>query len=318
MSDPICLESRDYGSRILQQQYPPVLRHPHKQSVYDLCLAAGYRADGTLKYSQWKLPHLPESIPAQRVEISALPGYFDYAVSARSIWYLNFADPRLFFAYGSGLFAQDEIQVLEHPILGCLREALAATGAHPQTVDRDGPTPILVQNAERVCFVDADPSDLAPYGLYGNRFQSATPEAIRTALRILSKPTSTNLIAIAAPVGQGQYSSEQIKSILQTAYCGFRAAVLLSPDTSSEIHTGFWGCGAFGGNRPLMVLLQLIAAQLAQVKRLVFHLGSVGEQPAFDEGELRLKHLLRDNSSVDSVIPKIVALGYRWGQSDGN
>jgi len=36
-------------------------------------------------------------------------------------WYVNFADPRLFTAYGSGLFAQDEIQAAEHPILGHLR-----------------------------------------------------------------------------------------------------------------------------------------------------------------------------------------------------
>ncbi len=41
-------------------------------------------------------------------------------------WWVNFADPHLFVAYGSSLFAQDEIQVAEHPSLGHLREALYA------------------------------------------------------------------------------------------------------------------------------------------------------------------------------------------------
>jgi len=41
-------------------------------------------------------------------------------------WHVNFADPRLFTAYGSGLLAQDEMQVAEHPALGALREALSA------------------------------------------------------------------------------------------------------------------------------------------------------------------------------------------------
>ncbi|MDB5347206.1 MAG: hypothetical protein JWP89_5583 [Schlesneria sp.] len=318
MFDPICLESRDYDSAMQQQQYPPVLRHPHKRLVYDLCLAAGYRAHGHLKYSQWKPRGLPESIPSRASEVIVQQGYFDYAPSTNSAWHLNFADPRLFFAYGSGLFAQDEMQVLEHPILSCLREALAAAGRDPMTVDGDGATPVLIQNAERVCFIDTAPSDSAPRGLYGNRFQSASPEAIREALRILPAPALTNLIAIAAPVGQGRYTLAQVTSIMQAAYCGFRAAVLSSPTSAVEIHTGFWGCGAFGGNRPLMVLLQLLAAQLAQVDQLVFHLGSIGEQPAFDEGRTRLNQLLRDDSSVSSVINKITGLGYRWGQSDGN
>lgn len=40
------------------------------------------------------------------------------------------------------------------------------------------------------------------------------------------------------------------------------------------IHTGWWGCGAFGGNRRLMAILQFAAAQLAGVDAVVFHRGS--------------------------------------------
>ncbi len=55
---------------------------------------------------------------------------YDYAraagVEGAVEWHVNFADPRLFTAYGLGLFAQDEMQVAEHPALGALREALHA------------------------------------------------------------------------------------------------------------------------------------------------------------------------------------------------
>lgn len=41
-------------------------------------------------------------------------------------WWVNFADPILFVAYAGRLFAQDEIQVAEHPALGHLKEKLVS------------------------------------------------------------------------------------------------------------------------------------------------------------------------------------------------
>ena len=37
------------------------------------------------------------------------------------------------------------------------------------------------------------------------------------------------------------------------------------------IHTGFWRCGTYGGDRVLMALLQILSAHLSQVNCLVFH-----------------------------------------------
>jgi hypothetical protein len=42
-------------------------------------------------------------------------------------WYKNFAHSHLFIAYAGGLYAQDEMQVAEHPILASLREALTSS-----------------------------------------------------------------------------------------------------------------------------------------------------------------------------------------------
>jgi hypothetical protein len=50
-------------------------------------------------------------------------------------WYLNFAHYNLFCAYGGSLFAQDEMQVAEHPPLCSLREALLDSNIKPLTVE---------------------------------------------------------------------------------------------------------------------------------------------------------------------------------------
>ena len=46
-----------------------------------------------------------------------------------------------------------------------------------------------------------------------------------------------------------------------TLIAGFRAAVLESDGNAVVVHTGFCGCGAFGGHRVLMAMLQLVAAE---------------------------------------------------------
>jgi len=317
MTEPVCMERLDFDCAALMTQHPPLLRHPHKRLAFDVCQAAGYRPDGVLRYSRWRPGPLPETLPKDECLVQLNDGFYDYTTTTETAWHVNFADPRLFVAYGSGLLAQDEIQVLEHPILGALREGLLAKRIDAVTEDATGPTPALIQNAQRACAIDTAPSERAPHGLYGNRFQAASAETVQASLTVFAKPARTNLIAIAAPVGSGLYSRPQVTRILTTAFTGFRAARLVSAP-SMEIHTGFWGCGAFGGNRPLMVLLQLLAAQLAQVPQFIFHLGSPAERPAFDEGRQVLRTLSASTTSVDSLLNKIVDLGFRWGFSDGN
>ncbi len=318
MPNPNCLESTEYDSARLMTQHPPVLRHAHKRQVFGRCCAAGYKQNGMLKYSRWKPTRLPVALSIDQCSVVTHSGFYDYVPSATSVWHVNFADPELFFGYGSGLLAQDEIQALEHPVLGSLREALLAENREARTADRDGPTPVLVQNAERVCAIDTAPSDSSPRGLYGNHFHAASPEAVQRALQILPVPTRTNLIAMAAPTGSGRYTRRDIESILATAHCGFRAAVMASAAQPVEIHSGYWGCGAFGGNRPLMVLLQLLAAHLAEVDQFVFHLGNQAGQPAFDEGHEALRKISRNETSINGLIDRIFELSFRWGQSDGN
>ena len=50
--------------------------------------------------------------------------------------------------------------------------------------------------------------------------------------------------------------------MLASAYSGFLAARLESAGAPTVVHTGYWGCGAFGRNRELRAMLQVLAARV--------------------------------------------------------
>jgi len=117
--------------------------------------------------------------------------------------------------------------------------------------------------------INPDASLGRPNGLYGNSFSRASVEAIERATQAIVPPTITNLIAMEAPAfGNGRDTEQDIEFVLSTAFTAFTAARVESRRDRTKlpevvVHTGFWGCGAYGGNRVLMALLQLLAAQLA-------------------------------------------------------
>jgi hypothetical protein len=291
--------------------HPPRLTHPNKKTVYAIACPQGCAHSGTISFTRWHEAPLPEMPPAKQPEIEARADVFGYETPAAGAteWYLNFADQNLFFGYGVALFAQDEIQVAEHPALASLREALLTRNIEPLTREHRRPTPILVAGIERRCAI-------ATAGIYGQRFDQAGTAAIVKATRPLTPPTISNIIAISAPMGNGAYKRDEIEFILSTAYTGFHAAKMEAPKLKTVIHTGYWGCGAFGGNRELMALLQLLAARLAGIDRVVFH--------TFDEAGLKPFHSAEEafakfsDSTVPQIIDAIFARDYVWGSSDGN
>jgi len=257
---------------------------------------------------------------------------YDYVPTLRATdaveWHVNFADPHLFVAYGSSLFAQDEMQVTEHPALGALKEALDAQGQHAVTVENGRPTPVLVMGAERRCRVatDCSPAEGRPQGLYGNEFARAEADTLRRAITRIEPPTITNLIAMAAPSGgYGRYGISDMETVLATAFTGFRAAVLESMRQRGVtcpvgVHTGFWGCGAFGGHRVLMATLQMLAAEMAGLERLVFHTFDTPGTKALDAARVLIERILASASVIVTreLIRRVAAMGFEWGVSDGN
>jgi hypothetical protein len=334
--DPLVLEPlqrRTYEAAELMRRHPPVLRNKNKQRLFAIACPAGTVPAGRLEYSRW--PEIPLPPPGQVGPRSAAgrvvvrDGYYDYRPvldpSLGVEWHLNFADPNLFYAYGSALFAQDEIQVAEHPVLGSLREALVAEGRPTTTIENGRPTPVLVMGAERRVRIRTAPEAAGggPSWLYGMAFANAAGDAVRAATTRIDPPTISNILAIVAPYGgRGRYRPEEIGLALATAYSGFRAALLESarsagPDAQVVIHSGFWGCGAFGGDRVMMTLLQVLAADLAGVARLVLHVGDPSGRTSVERA-LALAPDLSTAASAAELIAGIEALGLAWGVSDGN
>ena len=307
----------------LIKTYPPQIRDRNKLVVYEIAHDGNTVHEGKVIVTRWQAAGLPAELgKASILKISSVAGFFTYDPTAMGVmaWHINFADPDLFAFYGGPLLAQDELQVAEHPVLASVREALVAKKLPALTVERRLPTPVLVEGAPRRVRIRTNPDAKAgrPDGLYGNRFAAATPEVVRRAVERIEPPTVSNIIAMAAPrPGRGKYTREELQYVLLTATTAFRAARERSGKDSVEIHTGFWGCGAFGGNRTVMVALQLAAAQLAGVDALVFHAADAAGEKAFLRGREAYEAAAK-GGTTEALLTALEDSGYRWGVSDGN
>jgi hypothetical protein len=328
------IERVQFDTQQLVTEHPPIWRDRNKRIVFEIACPPGSAHCGRLDYSRWRAMALPLTVDAAAAarRVVGRAGFYEY-VPAREVpgameWHVNFADPRLFVAYGSSLFAQDEMQVAEHPALGALREALDAQGASAVTMENGKPTPVLVMGVERRCRVatDRNAAEGRPRGLYGNQFARAAAEAVRRATTRLDPPTITNLIAMAAPHGgYGRYSADEIERVLITAFTAFRAAVIESTRCQGAacpivVHTGFWGCGAFGGHRMLMVMLQVLAGEMAGLERMVFYTGDAVGAEALATARRRIEEDLTSGpgTGMGDLITRVASIGFEWGVSDGN
>jgi hypothetical protein len=328
---PEPLERLAFDAATLMAEHPPVLRHTNKLVVYNVACGEGCTHSGTLGYTRWAAMPLPERlVPGGPERIESRPTILDYQPAAdvpgAVEWQVNFADPLLFYAYGSGLFAQDEMQSAEHPVLGSLVEALHRGADRAVTEDDSGPTPVLVTGAERRVHVATDRNETEgrPRGLYGNEFSAASAEVVRRATTRIEPPSKSNFIALAAPsYGVGRYSRDVIERVLVTAYTGFAAAVAeserMSPGAPVAVHTGYWGCGVFGGDRVLMSVLQLLAAGMAGVDCFVFHTVDAQRAEPFAEAGALVRETLAPLGEITAgeLLDRIAAMGFQWGMSDG-
>ena len=302
------IHRQSFVAKELMAAYPPKFKHAYKKLVALRTCPDGADHQGTLELTRWLALPLPEFLPkTSSLVVETRPDFFTYDADETDAWHLNFAHHDLFCAYGGPLLAQDELQVLEHPALGALREALIAQKITPFTVEGSKPTPVLIRGVERRAALDTS-------HLYGNQFARATPEAVLAALTVLSPPTRSNILAMEAPSsGYGPYTLRELTFILTTAYTGFSAVY---SEGGATIHTGFWGCGAYGGNRTVMTALQLLAARLAGVPKLVLHTGDVSSRTIVETAQELLKRL--ETPLLADLLATLRLQDFRWGVSDGN
>ena len=300
----------------LATQFPPRWQHRNKVAVAEIATPPDAIHEGEITASRWRGGRIPDALALPVVVKEE--GFYLYPVPAAkdptTHWHLNFADPNLF-GYGEGeLLAQDELQITEHPALASLGKAIqhgphGVAGLKRLTREDGEATPVLVEGAPRRCALDTR-------NLYGDDFARASEASIRAATEPLRPPTRSNILALAAlRPSHGAYTQEQVRRLLQTAYTGFRALVLRSRRVT--LHTGFWGCGAFGGNKGLVSAVQMLAAGAAGVEQVHFWWGSTPlNSSAFDHALAVAKVL--ESAGTGEAMRSLASAGYRWGSANEN
>jgi hypothetical protein len=320
----LLLGKKEIDAGTLWAAHPPQIRHPKKLAILELAGGPARIPKGALVISRWApAEDSPARLgPAMRTE--SVEGPFTYPEPEEGVeaWHVNFADPELFAFYGGPAFAQDEIQVAEHPILASVRGLLASGGEIPPRTRDHGeayrPTPVLVRDVERWAAIDTAPEAASPYGIYGRRLGRASDEALAQAVTRLDGAPRTNILAMSAPQGMGKYSPEQIRDVIVTACTGFQAARRESRDGARvRIHTGHWGTGAFGGDRVLMAAAQVIAARVAAIEELLYY-SLDDDGPRAVAAGLRIAEAIAEDTSLDDMVGVLHARGFCWGRSDGN
>lgn len=323
-----CKARKQWNSQQLIKNMKPRFHHSNKELLFKLAFSNGVPSDGTLGYSRWSSRPLPTSFTEGETEVLQRPGFFDYEVSSSeqvAEWHMNFANNEIFSAWATSLLAQDELQVAEHPALIGMRIEATKEGISLWSVEDCAPTPILITGVERRINIDTSPNEGAgrPRGIYGNNFRNASEAQIASATTVITPPTQSNILAIEAPAyGSGRYTSNTITYILSTAYSGFSAVLdesRLSLNAATvRIHSGFWGCGAYGGNRVLMLLLQMVAARLAGIDQITFHTGDGSGSLPFQESHEIYQRIQMEKLPIDQVIDLVAGYHFEWGETDGN
>lgn len=316
------LASETVDAEAVVAQHPPEIEHAKKRVLFDLALAhQPTGSTGVRRFSEIPLPTVFRQYSSE-TKVVAKKGYFGYVSSDNADhWYMNFAHHDLFSGYGNFMFAQDEIQVAEHPVLASIRELMLRRTDHlrPLTVEDGLPTPVLFRAVPRALSINTS-------SIYGARFARAEESTIRECAMPLDPMTQSNILAIEAPISSGNeiYSRAEIELALSTAFSGFRAVVLASVVDSPSvqpvvIHTGNWGCGAYGGNRQLMLSIQIMAAELAGISKIVFHCGYDNpDDVATFNAALRKRFKFRAGVKTATVVQKLINAGVPWGVPDGN
>lgn len=289
----------------------------------------GKTDSGSLEYREFQSP-TKESLLQVAAEVGRRPmvtnSYkrsFDYSAAPNHFTCtVNFADHGLFRFWRSPLFAQDEIQVLEHPDLGRLESHLSSwTLSRPKTESSFGrPTPWLIKGVKRHGVV---------HGVYGDQLMHLTPKEAKSYVSRLSTPTESNILAMAAiSHGSGSagrnYNSHDILKQFQTAFTAFKGAKqeAMREGKPLVIQTGNWGTGAFGNDPELMAIIQILAARYAGVDRLDYYTHDANGQRAYDRAQKFMNELdkLRDagaTPTLGAVLRVVYQADFRIGKSNG-
>jgi len=312
---PLKREVFDVGQ--LMSQFPPVCESLRQRFVFELAGAISPAPGGQLHVARWsEAGHQEDVVGASTFRVEPRPfAYPKSAIEHEVHWHVSFADPQLAQTGDPSIVEQDALQTAEHPALGSLHEALAAQRQPLQAgTSALATSPITITGVERRCAITCPP---------GHLLSQASARELRSATRILTSPTASNILAMGAlPQRFGRYRLSEIPAILKVAMTSFNAARVESRRLDAAvsrtvIHTGFWGCGIFRGNCMLMTILQALAADNVGVDLVFWAFDKAGARIA-RAGLTHYKSLASGRVSIPELMAELEADGYGWGFAEAN
>ncbi len=315
--------------KMLLDEYPPIFGDKKKRVFFEREQDAHKNDSGAIRVSRWcfyraktfPLGELKNTHTKITINDDKHYRYTDAPTLERNVWWMNFSSFLLFGLYGSDLFSQDKVQVLEHPLLGAVAEFLDESdvfGLEPETsVETNiNPLPFLLENVPQWFDINGNVTqDGKTYSIYGEHFCTTPMETLEKAITPSKSGGKHNFIAAAAPCdGQGEYTDEELKYAVQVALSSFGAARQMDRLHGYEkttIHTGNWGCGSFHNNYELIYVCQLLASELAGIDEIVFHRPHTDDLEAAKSTLAQLSSL-GNNAKLDDIVEFLEDKAYRW------
>eukprot|EP00756_Hemistasia_phaeocysticola_P046868 Hpha_TRINITY_DN2070_c0_g2::TRINITY_DN2070_c0_g2_i1::g.82893::m.82893 len=116
--------------------------------------------------------------------------------------------------------------------------------------------------------------------------------------------------------GRGEYTEAQVRRLLSTAYTAFVGAAAMSEGKRCVVHSGNWGCGAFGNSVTVISAVQCLAAKLAGVE-LVYHYMGPPNDKGWASGSERVVTTAMPGTPTDKAVSAIIGMRKKWGLSNG-
>jgi hypothetical protein len=198
----------------------------------------------------------------------------------------NFGDPEIFVGAQRGLFAQDEVQIAEHPALNHLKNYFN-TNKKAGKINRSEFQAALITGAKRYGSFKGQ--------YYGKKFALAKPEQFKGDLTILKKPRKSKIAIIVAPRGPDKtpYSKKDLEKLLYPVITVLTAIKQKYSNKKIVFHTGNWGAGAFGGSHKAAAIMQLLAARISCIDEIRYYPRSKESQ--YNSGKTLLETIENHN-----------------------
>ncbi len=315
--------------KMLLDEYPPIFGDKRKRTFFEQEQASHKSDSGKILLSRWCYKH-SKTLALSSLKKSKLKividedkhyRYTDKITNDRNVWWMNFTSFLLFGLYGSDLFSQDKVQVMEHPLMGSVTEFLDESdifGMEPETSVETNikPLPFLLENVPQWFDVNGYVNvNGEKHSIYSENFCESPMELLNKAIVPTKNTERHNFIAAAAPCdGKGQYTEQELLYAVQVALCAFSSAKqmdALHGKKTTAIHTGNWGCGSFHNNYELIYVCQLLAAMISGVDEVIFH---HPHQEEFEAAKKTVEKIaeLGDDSTLEDIVDYLDENAYFW------